>query len=220
MYARRPGLVVYEEFVGASPRRKIRVGDRVTASQGLITIPDLNRMLLETSTSEADVHRLRPSQRADIRLEAFPDLRLTGRVARVGTLASALPDRSLDEKRFELVIEIDRASAELRPEMTARADIHIAERSAVLLVPVNAIFERDGSPVCHVVRGLGVETRAVQLGESGEFAVEVISGLGEGERVMLIDPGTADASAAGPSTSSTYGLKANRDQAERTPGPR
>src|SRR5262245_6226905 len=41
LYARRPGLVVYEEFLAASPRRKVRVGDRVTSSQGLLTIPEV-----------------------------------------------------------------------------------------------------------------------------------------------------------------------------------
>src|SRR6185436_11669992 len=46
-YARRPGLIVYQDYLAASPRRKIRAGDRVTASQGLVTIPEVDRMLVE-----------------------------------------------------------------------------------------------------------------------------------------------------------------------------
>ena len=195
IYARRPGMVVYEELLTASPRRKIRVGDRVTASQGLVTIPEVNRMVMETSVSEAEMHRVRPSQPAAIRVEAFPDLRLTGRVTRVGSLARASADRPFEDKRFDLVVELDPTDADLRPEMTARADIVVGTRTAVLVVPVNAVFEQQDSMVCHVVRPLGIETRRVELGESNDAIVEVTSGLNDGDQVMLTDPGRAATSA-------------------------
>src|SRR4030095_2623424 len=116
IYARRPGMVVHEEFLNANPRRKIRVGDRVTASQGLGTIPEVNRMIMEASVSEADMHRVHPSQAAAVRVEAFPDLRLTGKVARVGTLARAFADRPFEDKRLDLIIHLDPTHAALRPQ--------------------------------------------------------------------------------------------------------
>jgi HlyD family secretion protein len=192
MYARRPGLVVHEEFLSASPRRKIRMGDRVTGSQGLVTIPEVDRMLVEASASEADVHRLHAGQRAKIFLEAFPGLQLTGQVTRVGTLARSSMERSTDDKRFDLIVDLDPSTTDLRPEMTARVDVSLGERPDVLLIPVNAVFERDGVTVAHVVRPFGMETRVVQLGESDEAVVEAVAGLQEGERVALTDlPGGA-----------------------------
>jgi multidrug efflux pump subunit AcrA (membrane-fusion protein) len=187
IYTRRAGLVVYEEYLSANPRRKIRAGDRVTGSQGLVTIPEVSRMLVEASTSEADVHRVQPGQMATVRLEAFPALRLTGKVTRVGTLARSSVDRPFDEKRFDLIVELDESNAELRPEMTARADIVLGDRPGVLLVPVNAVFERQGVLVCHVLGASGIETRQVQLGESSDVDVEVVAGLREGERVSITD---------------------------------
>jgi HlyD family secretion protein len=187
IYARRPGLVVHEEFLAASPRRKVRMGDRVTGSQGLVTIPEVDRMLVEASVSEADVHRLQAGMRATVFLEAFPGLRLTGQVTRVGTLARTSVERPLDDKRFDLIVELDPARNDLRPEMTARADVSLGERSNVLLIPVNAVFERDSVTVAHVLRPLGAETRAIQLGESDDAVVEVVAGLEEGERVALTD---------------------------------
>ena len=189
LYAKRPGLVVYEEFMTASPRRKIRVGDRVTSSQGLVTIPEVNRMLVEGSVGEAEVHRVRPGQTAVVRLEAYPALRLTGKVVRVGTLASSSINRPLEDKRFDLVIELDPASAELRPEMTARADILVGTRDNVLLIPVNAVFEQGGRLVAHRrTRTGGVETLNVELGESNDQWVEVVGGLDDGDRVLLSAP--------------------------------
>jgi multidrug resistance efflux pump len=199
IYARAPGLVVHDEFLQASPRRKVRVGDRVTGSQGIVTIPEVKRMLVEASVPEADVHRLHPGQPAVIRLDAFPELRLTGKVARVGTLARSSAERPWEEKRFDLILEVDPSGADLRPEMTARADVLVGERKGVLLLPINAVFDRQGVTVVHVVRALRVETRPVELADSSDLFVEVRAGLREGERVSLTDavPAGAAAPAAG-----------------------
>jgi HlyD family secretion protein len=196
IYARRPGMVVYEEFLNATPRRKIRVGDRVTSSQGIITIPEVTRMLLEASVSEAEVHRVHPGQDAVVRAEAFPGLRLTGRVTRVGTLARASIDRPLEDKRFDLIVELDPTTTDLRPEMTARADIIVGTRSDVLLLPVNAVFELQGALVAHVARPSGSEARPVTIGESNDVAVEVVAGLQEGEQVLLAQPARGATAAA------------------------
>jgi HlyD family secretion protein len=223
IYARAPGLVVYEEFLGGGQRRKIRAGDRVTGTQGLVTIPEVARMLVEASVPEAAVHRVRPGQPAVIRVEAFPDLQLTGRVTRVGALARSSAERPYEDKRFDLVVEVvDARGADLRPEMTARVDVMLGERRGVLLAPVNAIFERQGAPVCHVVRAFGVDTRPVELGESDGFFVEVRAGLRPGDRVALTDvagtPARAGAPAAGGQAAGTLGRPAL--PAERPLAPR
>lgn len=186
--ARGPGLVVYEENLNANPRRKLRIGDRVFASQGIVTIPEVNRMLVEASVGEAEVHRVKPGQRAEIRVEAFPDLQLAGKVTRVGTLASASPSRPFDDKRFDLIITLDPTTAELRPEMSIRADVIVGTRQGVVMVPVTAVFNHQGNRVVYVVGAAGTEMRTVELGESNDRMIEIVSGLREGERVSLAGP--------------------------------
>lgn len=188
IHASGAGLVVYEEFLGANPRRKIRVGDRVYSTQGLITIPEVDRLVIETSVSEAEVRRVKPGQTATVRAEAFPDLKLTGTVTRVGTLATTSINRPFEEKRFDLIISLDQAPADLRPEMTARADIIVGSKSRVLVVPVTAVFEQQGRSVVYVLGGSGLEARVVDAGDSSDQIVEILSGLREGERVSLNRP--------------------------------
>ena len=183
LFARAAGLVVHEPFMNASAPRKIRVGDRVTASQGIVTIPEVARMVVETSASERDMHRLRVGQPATISLEAYPDVRLAGRVLRVGTLARQTG--ATDDKRFDLLIEVDPGEIDVRPEMTARADVRLAERTGVLLVPITAVAVADGVSVATVAGRQGLETRVVRLGETSDTLVEVTDGLVEGERVAL-----------------------------------
>ena len=63
-------------------------------------------------------------------------------------------------------------------------DIVTGERADVLLVPINAVFDRQGMPVCYVITRTGVQTRPVQLGESSETEVEVMAGVNEGELLV------------------------------------
>lgn len=196
IYARGPGLVVYEDFMNANPRRKIRIGDRVTPSQGIVTLPQIDRMQINGSVSESEVHRVHPDQAATIRVEAFPDLRLTGRVGRVGTLASASAYRPLEDKRFDLIVELDLSPDQLRPEMTARADIVVGSRKNVLLLPVTAVFERQGRSIVYIVGAAAIDARTVELGESNAELVEIVNGLAENDRVALTEPDGASGAPA------------------------
>lgn len=198
IHASGAGLVVYEEFLGANPRRKVRVGDRVYSTQGILTIPEVDRMIVETSVSEAEVRRVQTGQSATVRAEAFPDLELTGTVSRVGTLASTSINRPFDEKRFDLIIALDQAPAELRPEMSARADIVVGSKQGVLAVPITALFEDQGRSVVYVLGDSGLETRSVEPGAASAQLVEIVSGLNEGERVSLSRPDSARSTAAAP----------------------
>jgi HlyD family secretion protein len=196
--ARGPGLVVYEENLQANPRRKLRIGDRVFATQGIVTIPEVNRMQVEASVSESEVHRVRAGQPAEIHVEAFPGLKLTGKVTRVGTLATASANRPFDDKRFDLVIALDPTDAELRPEMSIRADVIVGSRTGVLMVPVTAVFNNQGTRVVYVAGAGGTEMRRVELGESNDRMVEVVAGLRDGERVSLLAPAAAGTGAPAP----------------------
>lgn len=186
--ARGPGMVVYEENLNANPRRKLRVGDRVFATQGIVTIPEVNRMQVEATVSEAEVHRVRAGQRAEVRVEAFPDLTLTGVVTRVGTLAATSASRPFDDKRFDLIIALDPTTAELRPEMSIRADVIVGTRSNVLMIPVTAVFNHQGTRVAYVVTTTGSDLRPLELGESNDRMVEIVGGLQQGDRVSLVAP--------------------------------
>ena len=187
VYADAAGLVVYEEHFSVSPRRRVRVGDRVTPSQGLVTIPEIERMVVETSVREVDVHQVTVGLPVAIRLDAFPDQVLDGTVALVGTLARSALDRPYDDKRYEVRIGVPASPLALRPDMTARVEIRIAERTSATLLPVTAVFERDGHKVAHVVRPGGIETRRLELGLFDGTHFEVRTGVAPGDRVRLSD---------------------------------
>ena len=182
-----PGIVVYKEVFFGSEQRKPQVGDQVWANQPLLILPDISKMVVESRVRETDIHKIEKNQNVLVRVEAYPDLRLTGKVSLVGTLAQEEKERR-GTKFFGVTIQLNESEPRLRPGMTARVEIEVEERSAALHVPLDAVFEKGGRHVVYVLRGRGVSEREVVLGTSNQDFVVVDKGLRAGERVALRDP--------------------------------
>jgi len=184
-----PGIVVYKDVFFGSEQRKPQVGDQVWANQPLIILPDISRMVVETKVRETDIHKVERNQKVAVRVEAYPDLRLTGAVVRVGTLAQEEKDRR-GAKFFSVTVQLNESEPRLRPGMTARVEIEVEERAKALFVPLEAVFEREGRSIVYVA-GRRPHPREVVLGPSSADFVVIEKGLLRGERVLLRDPEAA-----------------------------
>ena len=183
-----PGIVVYKDVFFGSEQRKPQVGDQVWANQPLLILPDISRMVVETKVRETDIHKIEKNQRVSVHVEAYPELKLTGSVTLVGTLAQEEKERR-GTKFFGVTILVNQSEPRLRPGMTSRIEIEVEERPRALSVPLDAVFERGGLSVVYVASGRHVEARGVVLGPSNQDFVVVERGLRKGERVCLRDPG-------------------------------
>jgi HlyD family secretion protein len=184
-----PGIVVYRQVYFGSEQRRPQVGDQVWANQPLLILPDVSRMVVETRVRETDVHRVSNNQRVTVTVDAYPDLRLSGRVTLVGTLGQEEKERR-GAKFFGVTVQLDREEPRLRPGMTARVEILVEDRQDATFVPVDAVFERDGRTVAYVSRRRGIEERDVVIGSSNSNFVAILKGLEPGELVCLRDPAT------------------------------
>src|SRR5258708_3826956 len=185
-----PGIVVYRDVFFGSEQRKPQVGDQVWANQPLLILPDISKMVVETKVRETDVHKLARNQKVSVHVEAYPDLKLTGKVTLIGTLAQEERDRPR-AKFFGVTVDIDQSEPRLRPGMSARVEIEVEERGRALFVPLEAVFEKDGQSVCYVASHGRLSRRPVVLGASNRDFVVVDKGLSKGERVALRDPEAA-----------------------------
>jgi HlyD family secretion protein len=183
-----PGIVVYREVFFGSEQRKPQVGDQVWANQPLLILPDISRMVVETRVRETDIHKVERNQSVVVRVPAYPDLRLTGQVSLVGTLAQEERERR-GAKFFSVTVLVNESDPRLRPGMTARVEVQVEERARALFVPVEAVFEKDGRSICYVLERGRLRPREVVLGPSNQDFVVVEKGLGPGDRVALRDPG-------------------------------
>ena len=190
-----PGIVVYRDVFFGSEQRKPQVGDQVWANQPLIILPDISRMVVETKVRETDIHKVERNQKVSVRVEAYPDLRLTGAVSLVGTLAEEGRERR-GTKFFSLTVQLNESEQRLRPGMTARVEIEVEQRQQARYVPLDAVFQRDGRSIVYLA-GRRPRPREVTLGPSNADFVVIENGLVRGERVMLRDPEVAGRESSG-----------------------
>lgn len=181
------GIVVYKDVFFGSEQRKPQVGDQVWANQPLLILPDVSKMVVETKVRETDIHKVERKQKVSVGVDAYPDLRLTGDVTLIGTLAQEERERR-GSKFFGVTLQVHESDARLRPGMTARVEIQVEERARALYVPLEAVFVREGRNLVYVPGLRGPSAREVVLGPSNQDFVVVEKGLKKGERVFLRDP--------------------------------
>jgi RND family efflux transporter MFP subunit len=105
------------------------------------------------------------------------------RVGKVSRFASAL---DLQTRTMETEIDFENKDGRLYPGMYAQTVLQLAERGHALLVPLEAVTQNQGdAQVLAVNAQNAVETRKVKLGLQGKARVEVLSGLSEGDRVIV-----------------------------------
>jgi HlyD family secretion protein len=179
--------VIVAPFDGVIATVKVKEGDVLSsvnyATTTIIELIDPSQMELKTKVDEVDIPSVKLGQKAIIKLDALPDLELEGTV----TAISLLPIEEGGVVLYEVKIGFDvPESSGLRRGMTATADIVTDERSNVLLVPNRAIRQdSSGNPVVKIMVGDQTQERAVVTGISDGLQTEIISGLNEGDRVVI-----------------------------------
>ncbi len=185
--ASRAGMVVYaneqsRSRMGPQQGSEIKEGATVREQQAILRLPDLSNMQVKVTVHESKVDRIHRGMRARIRIQGRD---FQGTVISVANQPEAGSFFSAAVKEYATIVKIDGESKELRPGLTAEAEILIAALKGVISVPVAAVFEHRGQAFACVKTGTKVEKRAVELGMTNDKAIEIKRGLQEGEEVVL-----------------------------------
>ena len=182
------------------------IGDEVWGGQQLAEIPQLEEMEAEVFVLEADAGGLAPELPAAVWLEAHQELAYTATVTHVDALAKR-KKRWVPLQYFGVILELERTDPELmKPGQRVRAELRLDEREQALIVPREAVFERDGSRVVYRQSGFGFEAVAVVVGPATLGRVVIEQGLDEGDLIGLADPAaTSGSEPAKPETNGGVG---------------
>lgn len=161
--------------------RNVVVGEAVTAASVLFAVADT--LIVNAQVDEADIGKVTVGQKARVRLDSYPDQPVEGKVI----------DILYEGKNVSNVITYgvkvrpDTVPPFFRSQMTANVSFVIKEKAGALVLPVNAVRERDGRKVVLVPAGEGEAPREleVQTGIEADEKVEILSGLSEGDVVLI-----------------------------------
>ncbi len=171
---------------GSSP--PFKEGDRAWAGAGIAELPDLTTIEVSAPVDEAERGKVEAGQSVVVRVDALPDREFAGHVSEISPLARVDRASYPYKKNFSMTIHLEEPDPRLRPGMSATARIAVQRIPDSILIPVEALFEKDGRTVAYVMTDGRFDERILELSGRSEGQSLVIRGVKPGERVALKDP--------------------------------
>jgi membrane fusion protein (multidrug efflux system) len=170
---------------------RVKIGNTVmpaggviaTSDSALFVIEDLDSLILRVNVPERELSKLSVGQVAELGFDAVPGRTFAGKIALISPYVNA------ETATFEVRIRVTDTDALLRPGMFARVAIVYERKPDALQIPRTALLDGDGPPKVFVVQQGKALERAVQLGLSNGAMIEVVSGLKDGEQVVVVGQG-------------------------------
>lgn len=171
------------------PPPEFKAGDRAWPGQIIADVPDLATLSVTARLEEGERGRMQPGQQVVVRADAVPDRELNGRIAEISTLARIDFSNWPPQRNFNLVVQLDQTDPRLRPGMNTTVRVAVDRVPDAVLIPVRAVFEKNGRSVAYVARPRGGwDERLVQIARRGQEQLVVRDGVRPDERVALKDP--------------------------------
>jgi HlyD family secretion protein len=174
-------------FSGYISQKNLDVGAAVSnqaaatsnASVAIVVLQDINPAKVQLEVPEREVARVKVGNPVRLVVDAYPEGKFAGTVARV---VHALDPRT---RTMGLEVEIPNGELLLKPGMYARVQLVLGVQRGALMVPLETLIGAESRPAVLVVRDGKVATATVQLGAADGAQVQVVKGLASDDQIIL-----------------------------------
>lgn len=182
------GIVVH----GINPmtQEKVKQGAMLFPRMPVAQLPDLSTMQVNMKISETDAQKLAAGMTARVHIPSLGSAVFPGRVARVDRVAKPI-QRDSKVKKVEVTVQIDTTADDIRPGLTAGADVFVRRFRNVPAVPHECVFERDSVKIVYVKKDSKFEARPIVVLFQDEDFLAVYGELAEGDQLAMRDPGSS-----------------------------
>jgi RND family efflux transporter MFP subunit len=170
-------------FRGVVASRNAEEGDMInpmmggyTPASGVLIIMDFSQVKIEVEVSQQDVVRIRKGQNASLKISAFPDRLFLGKISVVNQTADPL------SKKFGIEVIVSNPDLVLRPNTFGEVIVEVDVKPDALVIPQNALLQNS---YVFVAQGDKAVRKEVTVGLQNTALLEILSGLEEGERVIV-----------------------------------
>ena len=180
--SKKTTLMVPAPISGTITEKHAIIGELSDPSKSLFTVVDLSSIWIVVDIYEKDLAKVHKGQAATVTVDAYPDVKMTGRVTYLADVLDATT-RTLKAR-----VEVANPDRKLKPEMFARIELTPPANSVItLVVPEDALQEIDGKKVLFVTdeKQENFRPEAVETGRSSGGMVEIVSGIKEGNRYAV-----------------------------------
>jgi RND family efflux transporter MFP subunit len=167
-----------------NPGQVVTEAKSVSSGTDLMQIADLAQLIVQCHINQVDITEIKVNQPVEITVDAASKIEMKGKVrliAPVATIKNSI-------KGFSTEILITEKDPRAKIGMTARLRLPVKTATNALSVPISAVFPDGTNKVLYVQTPAGHEKRAVNLGISDAKHVEVLTGVTDGDKVLLERP--------------------------------
>ena len=172
--------------------RDVEVGDAVSSILVLgssatlvMTLGDVHEVYVKGKVDESDIGKVTLGQPARIKVESFKDKTFNGKVTKISPMGVEKDNVTT----FEVRVSVDNSSGELKPEMTANAEIVLEEHKNVLIVPEGSLkYDKNKQASVEVPDKNAKDGKRevkVKIGISNGSKTELLAGLKKDDKVIL-----------------------------------
>ncbi len=176
--------VIRAPVSGEIERKLVNPGAYVEPPTPVFRLVDNRQLELESSVPAVELASVRRGQKVTFKVSSYPSVVFEGRVVEVNPAVDA------QTRSVRVRIAVDNSSGRLKAGMFATAEVLTASQSRAIVVPAAAVYRADaGSSEAYVFvveNGRAVH-RAVRVGRERDSELEIVSGLGEGDR-LIVEP--------------------------------
>jgi macrolide-specific efflux system membrane fusion protein len=151
------------------------------SSNAFATLLDLDHMVVKVGFAEADAGKIAVGQPVTISIDSLTGQALTGTVSEIDTISTVVSN----VVTYNSVISFDSLPATVKPGMTANVSVITASKDNVVEVPSAAISTSGGQSTVTVRVNGKDQVTPVQTGLKGDGTTEILSGLNEGDQVVM-----------------------------------
>jgi RND family efflux transporter MFP subunit len=152
---------------------------------GIGTIVDMTSLEIEIDVNESYINRVEPGQPVVATLDAYPDWKIPCKVIAI------IPTADRDKSTVKVRVGFDHLDPRILPDMSVKVafrDNGGAPSGHAVIVPKNAVLNRDGHDVVFVVHDGRVERRAVTVTDTQNDDSVLSTGVAAGEKVVVDAP--------------------------------
>jgi membrane fusion protein (multidrug efflux system) len=171
--------VVRAPIAGVVKTKAVNAGEYIGGGKLIAEILDLSQMRVQIDVPEQDITQLRRGQDVQVELYVEPNTRYPGKIHKIGVEADA---RS---RTFPVEVLMQNPEQRFRAGMLARVTIDLGEFDTELVIPRNAIIERETERIVYVAEEGRAVRRVIKTGIRDNDRVQVTAGLQAGEALIV-----------------------------------
>ena len=185
-------MLIRAPFNGTVLTKNADVGEIVTPISGsatsksaVVTLADMKSLQVETDVSESNIQKIKLNQKCDIFLDAYPNLKYAGYVAKIVPTA--------DRSKATVLVKVGFFTYDdkVLPEMSAKVNFLLEKKEEtnndnkpILMVPISSVRESGKMKIVYTIKEDMARQNIITTGRQFGDMIEVVSGLEEGNKII------------------------------------